>query len=192
MTDVTLILSRIESGDPQAAEQLLPLVYDELRRLAAEKLCQERPGQTVQTTVLVHEAYIRLADTDNACAVARTPDGCRLATVRARGAWPMAAPSPMKPDAVFHGSPGNWHVHRAEMRPGTHGRDCQSFLVHGLEEEFTAGRSDEIGDPVLLHRNGPQHGAVCKHLARCMRIASAADACYVQQVAPRTAEPRSL
>jgi RNA polymerase sigma factor (TIGR02999 family) len=60
MSDVTLILSAIERGDPHAAEQLLPLVYDELRRLAAQKLAQEKPGQTLQATALVHEAYLRL------------------------------------------------------------------------------------------------------------------------------------
>jgi len=60
MPDVTRILSAIESGDPQAAEQLLPLVYEELRKLAAAKLARERPGQTLQPTALVHEAYLRL------------------------------------------------------------------------------------------------------------------------------------
>ena len=60
MSDVTRILSQIESGDPSAAEQLLPLVYDELRKLAAAKLAQEKPGQTLQATALVHEAYCRL------------------------------------------------------------------------------------------------------------------------------------
>src|SRR5689334_2990203 len=60
MTNVTCILSAIEQGDPRAAEQLLPLVYDELRRLAAQKLAQEKPGQTLQATALVHEAYLRL------------------------------------------------------------------------------------------------------------------------------------
>jgi RNA polymerase sigma factor (TIGR02999 family) len=60
MTEVTRILSAIEQGEPQAAEQLLPLVYDELRRLAAEKMAQERPGQTLEATALVHEAYVRL------------------------------------------------------------------------------------------------------------------------------------
>src|SRR5690349_23070711 len=60
MTDVTRILSQIEHGDPQAAEQLLPLVYDELRKLAAARLAQEKPGQTLQATALVHEAYLRL------------------------------------------------------------------------------------------------------------------------------------
>jgi len=58
-------LSRIESGDPAAAEQLLPLVYDELRKLAAAKLAQEKPGQTLQATALVHEAYLRLVDNQN-------------------------------------------------------------------------------------------------------------------------------
>jgi hypothetical protein len=60
MNDVTRILSAIEQGDPQAAAQLLPLVYDELRQLAAHKLAQEKPGQTLQATALVHEAYLRL------------------------------------------------------------------------------------------------------------------------------------
>jgi RNA polymerase sigma factor (TIGR02999 family) len=66
MTDVTRILSAIQQGDPRAAEQLLPLVYDELRRLAAEKMAQERPGQTLQATALVHEAYLRLVDVEQA------------------------------------------------------------------------------------------------------------------------------
>jgi RNA polymerase sigma factor (TIGR02999 family) len=66
MADVTQILSQIESGDPSAAEQLLPLVYEELRKLAAAKLANERPGQTLQATALVHEAYIRLVDVEKA------------------------------------------------------------------------------------------------------------------------------
>src|SRR5881296_347827 len=65
MTKVTHILSAIEQGDPSAAQQLLPLVYDELRKLAAQKLAQERPGQTLQATALVHEAYLRLVDVNN-------------------------------------------------------------------------------------------------------------------------------
>jgi RNA polymerase sigma factor (TIGR02999 family) len=66
MSDVTRTLSAIEQGDPSAAEQLLPLVYDELRRLAAQKLTQETPGQTLQATALVHEAYLRLVDAEQA------------------------------------------------------------------------------------------------------------------------------
>jgi RNA polymerase sigma factor (TIGR02999 family) len=66
MSDVTRILSQIESGDPAAAEKLLPLVYDELRKLAAAKLAHEKPGQTLEATALVHEAYVRLVDVKKA------------------------------------------------------------------------------------------------------------------------------
>jgi RNA polymerase sigma factor (TIGR02999 family) len=66
MTNVTQILSRIDSGDPTASEELLPLVYDELRKLAAAKLAHEKPGQTLQATALVHEAYLRLIGPANA------------------------------------------------------------------------------------------------------------------------------
>jgi RNA polymerase sigma factor (TIGR02999 family) len=66
MKDVTRILFEVEQGDPQAAEQLLPLVYNELRKLAAQKLAQEAPGQTLQATALVHEAYLRLVDVEKA------------------------------------------------------------------------------------------------------------------------------
>jgi RNA polymerase sigma factor (TIGR02999 family) len=62
MNDVSQVLSAIGQGDPQAASQLLPLIYDELRKLAAKKLAQEKPGQTLQATALVHEAYLRLVD----------------------------------------------------------------------------------------------------------------------------------
>ena len=64
MSEVTRILSAIEQGDPHASEQLLPLVYEELRKLAAQKLAQEKPDQTLQATALVHEAYLRLVDAD--------------------------------------------------------------------------------------------------------------------------------
>lgn len=66
MNEVTRVLKVISQGDPRAAEQLLPLVYDELRRLAAQRLAQEKPGQTLQPTALVHEAYLRLVDVDQA------------------------------------------------------------------------------------------------------------------------------
>jgi RNA polymerase sigma factor (TIGR02999 family) len=66
MSEVTRILSAIEHGDPRAAEQLLPLVYDELRQLAALKMAQEKPGQTLTATALVHEAYLRLVDAEQA------------------------------------------------------------------------------------------------------------------------------
>jgi RNA polymerase sigma factor (TIGR02999 family) len=66
LTDVTRILSDIEQGNTKAAEQLLPLIYDELRKLAAQNLAQEKPGQTLQATALVHEAYLRLVDVERA------------------------------------------------------------------------------------------------------------------------------
>ena len=66
MTEVTRILSEIERGDSRAADQLLPLVYVELRKLAAAKLAHEKPGQTLQATALVHEAYLRLVDVKKA------------------------------------------------------------------------------------------------------------------------------
>jgi RNA polymerase sigma factor (TIGR02999 family) len=66
MNEVTRILSVVEQGDPAAAEQLLPLVYDELRQLAARRLAEEKPGQTLQPTALVHEAYLRLVDVEQA------------------------------------------------------------------------------------------------------------------------------
>jgi RNA polymerase sigma factor (TIGR02999 family) len=66
MSDVTQILAQIECGDPSRAEELLPLVYEELRRLAAAKLAQEKPGQTLQATALVHDAYLRLVDVEQA------------------------------------------------------------------------------------------------------------------------------
>ncbi len=66
MADVTQILSQIESGDPSVSEQLLPLVYDELRRLASARLAREKPGQTLGATALVHEAYLRLVDVEKA------------------------------------------------------------------------------------------------------------------------------
>jgi len=66
MSEVTRVLSALEEGDPHAAEQLLPLVYQELRQLAAQKLAQEKPGQTLEATALVHEAYLRLVDGEKA------------------------------------------------------------------------------------------------------------------------------
>jgi RNA polymerase sigma factor (TIGR02999 family) len=79
MSDVTRILSQIDSGDHHAAQQLLPLVYDELRKLAAAKLAQEKPGQTLQATALVHEAYLRL--------VASPASGGREAPGDSAAAW---------------------------------------------------------------------------------------------------------
>jgi len=74
MSDVTRILTAIEAGDPHAAEQLLPLIYEELRRLAAQKLSQEKPGQTLEATALVHEAYLRLVGNQAPSTKHQTPE----------------------------------------------------------------------------------------------------------------------
>ena len=71
--NVTQILKQVEEGDPSAAEALLPLVYEELRRVASDKLAQERPGQTLQATALVHEAWLRLVDVDYVQRKTRAP-----------------------------------------------------------------------------------------------------------------------
>jgi DNA-directed RNA polymerase specialized sigma24 family protein len=107
MSDVTRILSQIDSGDPAAAEQLLPLVYDELRKLAAARLAHEKPGQTLQATALVHEAYLRLlgkgtrdsglGDTEANNASAQTPDSqLRAPAFRSRGHFFAAAAEAMR------------------------------------------------------------------------------------------------
>jgi RNA polymerase sigma factor (TIGR02999 family) len=74
MSDVTRILSQVESGDPSAAEKLLPLVYEELRKLAAVNLAEEKPGQTLQATALVHEAYVRLVGPSVSMGTDAVPD----------------------------------------------------------------------------------------------------------------------
>jgi RNA polymerase sigma factor (TIGR02999 family) len=86
MTDVTHIMSRIELGDPHAAEQLLPLVYDELRKMAAAKLAHEKPGQTLQATALVHDVYLRLVG----------PDDCEPQRWQSRGHFFAAAAEAMR------------------------------------------------------------------------------------------------
>jgi len=90
MSNVTRILSQIESGDPQAAEQLLPLVYDELRKLAALRLAEEKPGQTLQATALVHEAYLRLVGNQEARGQESVAGGKRCDGALAPGPRPLA------------------------------------------------------------------------------------------------------
>jgi RNA polymerase sigma factor (TIGR02999 family) len=95
MTEVTRILSALEHADPSAAEQLLPLVYDELRRLAAQKLAQEKSGQTLQATALVHEAYVRLVGSGDA-------DGGREQRWDGRGHFFAAAAEAMRRILIDH------------------------------------------------------------------------------------------
>ena len=92
MNEVTRILEAIDQGEPGAADRLLPLVYDELRKLAATRLAREKPGQTLQATALVHEAYLRLV------AMATQSPGTAAVTFSARRPRPCAASSSRTPD----------------------------------------------------------------------------------------------
>jgi RNA polymerase sigma factor (TIGR02999 family) len=104
MSDMSRILSAIEQGDPSAAEQLLPLVYDELRELAAHKLAQEKAGQTLQPTALVHEAYLRLVDTD------------QVQAWNSRGHFFAAAAEAMRRILVEQARRKNRHKHGGEWK----------------------------------------------------------------------------
>jgi RNA polymerase sigma factor (TIGR02999 family) len=124
MNDVTRILSAIEQGDPRAAERLLPLVYDELRELAARRLAHEKPGQTLQATALVHEAYLRLVGSDRA----RTWDG--------RGHFFAAAAEAMRRILVENAR----RRHRLE-RGGQRGRvdlDCAQPAAPETDDDLLA------------------------------------------------------
>ena len=92
MSDVTRMLSQIEEGDPSAAEELLPLVYEELRKLAAARLAQEKPGQTLQATALVHEAYMRLVKLRffAGCSLEETADYLGVSRATAQRHWAYA------------------------------------------------------------------------------------------------------
>src|SRR5437870_5520698 len=96
MNEVTRILSAIEGGDPHAAGQLLPLVYQELRKLAAQKLAQEKPGQTLQATALVHEAYLRLVASGDASAPQGEASAPREQQWNGRGHFFAAAAEAMR------------------------------------------------------------------------------------------------
>ena len=126
MSDVTRILSAVEHGDPQAAEQLLPLVYDELRQLAAQRLAREKPGQTLQATALVHEAYLRLVASGDASAP-------RAEHWNSRGHFFAAAAEAMRRILVEQAR------HKKRRR---HGGDFQRQPLEGNEPAITAGVDD--------------------------------------------------
>jgi RNA polymerase sigma factor (TIGR02999 family) len=138
MSEVTRILSAIEQGDPHAAEQLLPLVYDELRKLAAQKLAQEKPGQTLQATALVHEAYIRLVDVE------------KMQRWDSRGHFFAAAAEAMRRILVE-----SVRRHQAQKRGGGHGRiDLPDIAGKAVEEPVDLLALDEA--LVKLQEKHPQ------------------------------------
>src|SRR5262245_36401429 len=123
MSEVTRILSAVEQGDPHAAEQLLPLVYDELRRLAAAKLAQEKPGLTLEATALVHEAYLRLVANGHAA-------GAREQHWDSRGHFFAAAAEAMRRILV-----DNARRHQAKKRGGDHQRIDLAKLAELSDDE---------------------------------------------------------
>jgi len=140
MHDVTRILSAIEAGDSHAAEQLLPLVYDELRKLAAARLAQEQPGQTLQATALVHEAYLRLVGHPSPSPSPRSGewDGGRDARWNSRGHFFAAAAEAMR----------RILVENARRKKGPkHGGDRQRVTMD--EAHAVVGESNE--DVLLIH-----------------------------------------
>jgi RNA polymerase sigma factor (TIGR02999 family) len=146
MSDVTRILSAIEQGDSHAAEKLLPLVYDELRKLAAQKLAHEKPGQTLEATALVHEAYLRLVDVD------------KVQQWSSRGHFFAAAAEAMRRILVENARRKKRHkhggeVHRVELAEGDLVVRAPPDELLALDEALT-GLTDEdpvAADIVKLH-----------------------------------------
>ena len=128
MSDVSRILQQIESGDPFAAERLLPLVYDELRKLAAARLNQEKPGQTLQATGLVHEAYLRLVGQDGAATFASRQHFFAAAAEAMRR---ILVDQARRKLAVRHG--GEWQrVPELKDNPVADGEAEQTVIIHDL------------------------------------------------------------
>jgi RNA polymerase sigma factor (TIGR02999 family) len=179
MSDVTRILSAIESGDPKAGEQLLPLVYDELRQLAAARLAQEKPGQTLQATALVHEAYLRLVGHDSNPVKEQTgSESCP--TFDSRGHFFAAAAEAMRRILV-----DNARRKQSKKRGGDR--------VRLNLDEFAAATSDRLDDVldidaalVGLAKADPQAAELVKlRYFAGMSIPQAADALGVS---PRSAD----
>jgi len=174
MSDVTQILSEIEHGDPAAAEQLLPLVYDELRKLAAAKLAHEQPGQTLQATALVHEAYWRLVGKQERGGRSQEPekwDG--------RGHFFAAAAEAMRRILV-----DNARRKKAEKR----GNDPGRHELHGIE--IAAEEIPE--DLVALDEALSELAAIDKPAADLVHLRyfaglSIPDAADAMEISPRTA-----
>src|SRR2546421_155930 len=125
MSDVTRILSAIEHGDPHAAEQLLPLVYDELRKLAAQRLAGEKPGQTLQATALVHEAYVRLVGG----AADRHWDGRGHFFAAAAEAMRRILIDQARPKGTRKAGGGRRRVDRGDVEPALDGPDLELLAL---------------------------------------------------------------
>jgi RNA polymerase sigma factor (TIGR02999 family) len=170
MNDVTQILSRIESGDPTASAELLPLVYDELRNLAAARLAREKPGQTLQATALVHEAYLRLVD------------GSETQQWNNRGHFFSAAAEAMRrilvehvrrKQSLKHG--GGWARHEAPIDDLSIANQCDPLEILAVHEalERLAAKSLRTAEVVKL-----------RYFLGC----TVAEAASILAIAPATAE----
>jgi RNA polymerase sigma factor (TIGR02999 family) len=168
MSDVTHVLNDIEQGDPHAAGQLLPLVYDELRRLAAQKLAQEKPGQTLDATALVHEAYLRLVGSE--------PRDSRPPAWHSRGHFFAAAAEAMRrilidnarrKKAEKHG--GGWQRH--ELLDAALAIDSTGDELFAVDEALSrlAGREPESARLVELHCFA---GLTLEQAAECLGISA--------------------
>ena len=147
MSDVTRILSHIDAGDPQAAAQLLPLLYDELRKLAASKLAQERPGQTLQATALVHEAYLRLVGDQEPGL--RNQELANSAVNLAPGSRPLAPPFSSRGHffAAAAEAMRRILVDRARARGSLkRGGECQRLELTDVPQDGEALRVDDLLD----------------------------------------------
>lgn len=128
MSDVTRILLQIESGDPKAAEQLLPLVYEELRKLAAVRMAQEKPGQTLQATALVHDAYLRLVDQEQ---VQHWNSRGHFFGAAAEAMRRILVEQARRKLAVRHG--GEWNrISKLSEDPVADGEAEQTVIIHDL------------------------------------------------------------
>ena len=147
MNEVTHILNAIDQGDPQAADRLLPLVYEELRRLAAQKLAHEKPGQTLQPTALVHEAYLRLVGSVDASDV--------------RGVSPEASKNPNPGQAPQWDGRGHFFAAAAEAmrrilvdsarrkKRGKHGGDQRRMDVNERDAPEPGSQGSGVSDPLV-------------------------------------------
>lgn len=182
MCDVTEILGRMEAGDQGAADQLLPLVYDELRKLAAARLAQERPGQTLQATALVHEAYLRLVGGNRDMAVDATTGQSaqrQLPSFQSQGHFFAAAAEAMRRILVDNAR------HKASLK---HGGQLQRQTLPELAAEAAMEYAELLALDEALQRLGqvdPQAAEIVK--LRFFAGMTMAEIAQVLGIAPRTA-----
>jgi RNA polymerase sigma factor (TIGR02999 family) len=139
LSDVTRILESIEQGDPKAADELLPLVYDELRKLAASKMAREAPNQTLQPTALVHEAWLRLAGKDNP----RFANRAHFFAAAAEAIRRILIDRARRKSALRHGGPGQQQVELDEIEIAAPGSSEEILEVNDALDKLAAWNQTE-------------------------------------------------